>query len=327
MIFEGAKGLNFRTRSSIVEDMDRRTFVAASAAAPLARGAAAPLPRRAYKDGVELSIIGFGGIVVMGHEQKEANRLVSSAWDRGVNYYDVAPSYGDGEAETKLGPALQPYRRNAFLACKTTRRDAAGAQQEFEQSLRRLRTDYFDLYQFHAVSSMDDVQKILAPGGAGEFFLKMKKEGRVRFLGFSAHHAGAALELMDQFPVDSVLFPVNFVCWHEGHFGPQILEKAREKRIARLALKGLAHTTWPKDLPAGQRKYRKCWYEPLDEPQKARLALSWTLSQEVTAAIPPGEAALFELALSIGSSFVPLTRTQMEEVARMARNREPIFRA
>lgn len=308
-------------------ELDRRTFVAATAAAPLARGAAAALPKRVYRDGVELSIIGFGGIVVMGYEQKEANRLVAAAWDRGVNYYDVAPSYGDGEAETKLGPALEPYRKKAFLACKTTRRDAAGAQKEFEQSLRRLRTDYFDLYQFHAVSSMEDVEKILAPGGAGEFFLKMKKEGKARFLGFSAHHAGAALELMDKFPVDSVLFPVNFVCWHEGYFGPQILEKAREKKIARLALKGMAHTTWPKGLPAEQRKYRKCWYEPLDEPEKARLALSWTLSQEITAAIPPGEANLFELALSIGASFVPLTRAQMEQVAQMARGREPIFRA
>ncbi|MCS7042587.1 MAG: aldo/keto reductase [Bryobacteraceae bacterium] len=307
--------------------MDRRTFVAATAAAPLGKGAAAALPKRAYKDGVELSIIGFGGIVVMGCEQKEANRLAASAWDRGVNYFDVAPSYGDGEAETKLGPALEPYRKKAFLACKTTRRDAAGAQREFEQSLRRLRTDYFDLYQFHAVSSMEDVEKILAPGGAGEFFLKIKKEGKARFLGFSAHHAGAALELMDRFPVDSVLFPVNFVCWHEGYFGPQILEKAREKKVARLALKGMAHTTWPKDLPAEQRKYRKCWYEPLDEPEKARLALSWTLSQEVTAAIPPGEASLFELAMQIGASFVPLTRRQMEQVAQMARSREPIFRA
>lgn len=307
--------------------MDRRTFVASTAAAPLAGNAAAIVPKRAYRDGVELSIIGFGGIVVMGYDQKEANRLVASAWDRGVNYFDVAPSYGDGEAETRLGPALEPYRRKAFLACKTTRRDAEGAQKEFEQSLRRLRTDYFDLYQFHAVSSMEDVGKILAPGGAGEFFLRMKKEGRVRFLGFSAHHAGAAIELMDKFPVDSVLFPVNFVCWHEGHFGPQILEKAREKKIARLALKGLAHTTWPRDLPASQRRYRKCWYEPLDEPERARLALSWTLSQEVTAAIPPGEASLFDLALSIAASFVPLSRAQMEQVAQMARNREPIFRA
>jgi aryl-alcohol dehydrogenase-like predicted oxidoreductase len=306
--------------------MDRRTFVAASAAAPLAQGAA-PLPRRPYRGGIELSIIGFGGIVVMGYDQNEANRLVASAWDRGVNYFDVAPSYGDGEAEIKLGPALQPYRKNAFLACKTTRRDAAGAQQEFEQSLRRLRTDHFDLYQFHAVSSMEDVEKILAPGGAAEFFARMKREGKARFLGFSAHHAGAAIQLMEKFPVDSILFPVNFVCWHEGGFGPQMLAKAKEKGIARLALKGLAHTTWPKNLPRGQRKYSKCWYQPLEDQKTARLALSWTLSQDITAAIPPGEASLFELALSIAASYRPLNPAETAEVSSLARGKEPIFRA
>lgn len=306
--------------------MNRRTFVAAAAAPPLP-ASSAPLPRRAYKDGVELSIIGFGGIVVMGYEQKEANRIVASAWDRGVNYFDVAPSYGDGEAEIKLGPALQPYRNHAFLACKTTRRDAAGAQAEFEQSLRRLRKDYFDLYQFHAVSSMEDVERILAPGGAAEFFLRVKREGKARFLGFSAHHAGAALALMEKFPVDSILFPVNFVCWYEGQFGPQMLERAREKKIARLALKGMAHTTWPKHLPRERRKYAKCWYEPLDEPETARLALGWTLSQEITAAIPPGEKRLFELALGLAASFSPLSRSDIDRAALLARGKEPIFRA
>ncbi|MEJ5370275.1 MAG: aldo/keto reductase [Bryobacteraceae bacterium] len=306
--------------------MNRRRFVAASAAAPLASGAAA-LPRRPYRNGVELSIIGFGGIVVMGYDQNKANRLVASAWDRGVNYFDVAPSYGDGEAEIKLGPALEPYRKSAFLACKTTRRDAAGARQEFEQSLRRLRTDYFDLYQFHAVSSLEDVEKILAPGGAAEFFARMKKEGKVRFLGFSAHHAGAALQLMEKFPVDSILFPVNFVCWQEGNFGPQIMAKAKEKGIARLALKGLAHTTWPKDMPRERRKYAKCWYEPLDDPKTARLALSWTLSQDITSAIPPGEASLFELALGIAASYRPPGKSEAEEISALARGKEPLFRA
>lgn len=309
-----------------METVDRRSFVAASVTVPLSAGAA-PLARRRYRDNVELSIIGFGGIVVMGHDQSEANRLVAQAWDRGVNYFDVAPSYGDGEAEIKLGPALQPYRKKAFLACKTTRRDAAGARQEFEQSLRRLRTDHFDLYQFHAVSSAEDVEKILAPGGAGEFFARMKQEGKARYLGFSAHDASAALQLMEKFPVDSILFPVNFVCWHEGGFGPQILAKAKEKGIARLALKGLAHTRWPKGLPREQRKYTKCWYQPLDEPRTARLALSWTLSQDITAAIPPGEASLFELALSIAASYRPLTEAELAEVASMARGKAPIFSA
>src|SRR5690606_13782422 len=99
-----------------------------------------------------------------------------------------------------------PHRKNVFLACKTTERKAAGAQRELEQSLRRMRTDHFDLYQFHAVSSMDDVEQILGPGGAAELFTKAQKEGKLRYLGFSAHNAEAAIALMDRMPLDSVLF-------------------------------------------------------------------------------------------------------------------------
>ncbi|MBI5086622.1 MAG: aldo/keto reductase, partial [Acidobacteria bacterium] len=240
--------------------MERRTFVASALTLPAA--AAGTFPKRPYKDGIELSTIGFGGIVLMGMDQPEANSYLARAWDRGINYYDVAPSYGNGEAEIKLGPALEPYRKNAFLACKTGKRDAAGAQEELERSLKRLRTDHFDLYQFHAVASMDDVKKILAPGGAAEVFLKAKKEGKTRYVGFSAHNPEAALALLDAFPADSVLFPVNFACWQTGSFGQQILEKAKQKGAARLALKGMAYRPWPQDLPRKDRKYQKCWYEP-----------------------------------------------------------------
>lgn len=307
--------------------MNRREFVATAVTVPAASAAAKPFPKRPYKDGVELSIIGFGGIVVMGMEQPEANQRVAEAWERGINYYDVAPSYGDGEAEMKLGPALEPFRKNAFLACKTGMRDAAGAQKEFERSLKRLRTDHFDLYQFHAVSSMDDVKKILAPGGAAEFFLKAKREGKTRYVGFSAHSAEAALALLDAFPADSVLFPVNFSCWNTGGFGPQILAKAKEKGAARLALKGMAHQPWPKEMARQGRKYPKCWYQPLDEMEKAQLALRWTLSQEITAAVPPGDERLFAMAMEIGAAYKPLNKKELGEVLAFAKASEPLFKA
>jgi aryl-alcohol dehydrogenase-like predicted oxidoreductase len=90
--------------------MDRREFIGAAAAitATAAYGSTAPLPRRPYKDGIDLSIIALGGIVVCGLSQEEASRRVAAAYDRGVNYFDCAPSYFDGEAEIKLGEALQP---------------------------------------------------------------------------------------------------------------------------------------------------------------------------------------------------------------------------
>jgi len=284
---------------------------------------AGALPRRTYRPGIELSVIGFGGIVVCGQEQPAADREVAQSFDRGVNYFDVAPSYFDGEAEIKLGNALRPYRARVFLAEKTTKRDATGARQELERSLERLHTDHFDLYQFHAVGSMQDAEKILGPGGAAETFLKAKKEGKVRHLGFSAHHADAALKLMDALELDSVLFPVNFNAWDRGHFGPQILEKAKQKGMARLALKALAHGQWPK---GATKTYPKCWYQPVDNREMAGLALRFTLNQEITAAIPPGDERIFRMALDLASTNLkPLSDSERATLAAKARELDPVF--
>ena len=309
--------------------MDRREFLGAAAAvsATSAPGAPAPLPRRLYKDGIELSIIGFGGIVVCGMSQDEASRRVSQSFDKGVNYFDCAPSYFDGEAEIKLGEGLRPYRNRVFLAEKTGKRDAKGAREELERTLRRFHTDHVDLYQFHAVGSMEDVDRILAPAGAAETFMAARKEGKTRYLGFSAHHAPAALRLMDALELDSVLFPVNANAWANGAFGPQILAKAKQKRMARLALKALAHGKWPEGLARKERKYPKCWYQPIDDIETAHLALRFTMSQEITAAVPPGDERIYDMALVLASrELTPLSATELTQLTTKLGSREPVFR-
>jgi aryl-alcohol dehydrogenase-like predicted oxidoreductase len=309
--------------------MDRREFLGAGAAltATAASGSAAPLPRRLYRNGIDLSIIAFGGIVVCGLSQEEASRRVSEAYDRGVNYFDCAPSYFDGEAEIKLGEALRPYRSKVFLAEKTMHRDSKGAREELERTLRRFHTDHVDLYQFHAVSSMEDVDKILAPAGAAETFLAARKEGKVRHLGFSAHNAPAALRLMDALELDSVLFPVNVNAWENGGFGPQILAKAKSKGMARMALKALAFGKWPADMKEGDRKYPKCWYQPIDDREMARLALRFTLNQEITAAVPPGDERIFDLALELASAPLPrLSAAELMGLKTRISSLEPVFR-
>jgi aryl-alcohol dehydrogenase-like predicted oxidoreductase len=257
-------------------------------------------------------------------EQKDAGSEVAASIDRGVNYFDVAPSYGDGEAEQKLGPALQPYRKNVFLACKTQRRDAAGAREELERSLKRLYTDHFDLYQFHAVTSMDDVERILAPGGAAETFVKARQEGKVRYLGFSAHNAEAAIALMDRMKLDSVLFPVNYVLFAQGNFGPQILAKAKEKGMARMALKAMAQAPWKK---GEKRTHPKCWYRPITDPELAARAMRFTLSQEITAAVPPGDERCYRMALDIAAGFKPMSKAEQQALLATSKGIEPLFRA
>ena len=310
--------------------MDRREFLGAAAAlsATAAYGSTAPLPRRPYKDGIDLSIIALGGIVVCGLSQEEASRRVAAAYDRGVNYFDCAPSYFDGEAEIKLGEALQPYRSKVFLAEKTMSRDAKGAREELERTLRRFHTDHVDLYQFHAVGSMEDVDKILAPTGAAETFFAARKEGKVRHLGFSAHDAPAALRLMDALELDSVLFPVNVNAWENGGFGPQILTKAKSKGMARMALKALAFGKWPADMKESDRKYPKCWYEPIDDREMARQALRFTLNHDITAAVPPGDERIFDLALELASMPLPqLSADELTGLKAKVSSLDPVFRA
>jgi aryl-alcohol dehydrogenase-like predicted oxidoreductase len=285
------------------------------------------LPRRPYKNGIELSILAMGGIVICGMPQEDASRRVAQAYDGGLNYFDCAPSYFHGEAESKLGEALRPYRNKIFLAEKTTNRDAKGARAELEQTLQRFHTDHVDLYQFHAVSSMDDVDKILAPAGAAETFFAAKKEGKALHLGFSAHNAPAAIRLMDALELDSVLFPVNVNAWENGDFGPQILAKAKSKGLARMALKALAFGKWPASLKESDRKYKKCWYEPIDDREMAALALRFTLNQDITAAVPPGDEHIFDMAMDLASAPLPaLTANELSGLKARTAKLEPVFR-
>src|SRR6516162_2367102 len=151
-----------------------------------AKTPANPIPRRVLgRTGEHLSIIAFGGIVVMNETNGEASNIVAEAVDRGINYFDVAPSYGN--AQERLGPALAPYRNKVFLACKEEDWTKDGCAKLLDESLRLLRTDHVDLYQFHALSKMSDLEKIFGPNGAMETFEAAKKAGKLRFIGFSAH--------------------------------------------------------------------------------------------------------------------------------------------
>jgi aryl-alcohol dehydrogenase-like predicted oxidoreductase len=285
----------------------------------------ASLPRREYgKTGVKLSIIGFGGFMLDDTEQEFANRVVAAAVERGVNYFDVAPSYGN--AEVQLGPALEPYRKNVFLACKTREREREGAEAELKRSLERLRTDHFDLYQLHGITNVKrDVDAAFAKGGAMEALIQAKKEGRVRFLGFSAHSVEAALAAMDRYDFDSTLFPVNFACYYKGNFGHQVVEKAKSKGVARIALKVQARQRWTRNDPQ-RENYHRCWYQPITDPHEAELAVKFTLSQPVTAAIPPADARLFHQGLELAMNFKPITPKEEDELKALAEKLNPVFR-
>jgi len=313
--------------------MKRRTFlrqaaftaatVASASQMHAAKTPGNPIPRRTLgKTGEKLSIIGFGGIVVMDESPGASANIVAEAVDRGINYFDIAPSYGN--AQERLGPALAPYRKNVFLACKTEGRTKDDSRKQLEESLRLLKTDHVDLYQFHALTKMKELDQVLGPGGAMETMEAAKKEGKIRYIGFSVHSQETALAALDRYNFDTILFPVNWVLFTQADFGPKILKKAQEKQMGILALKAMAKTVWPADQKQNHPE-PKCWYQPAGYPDEASLGLRWTLSHPITAAIPPGDEKFFRLAMDVAQNFKPLEAHEEQALLSGGRGAEPIF--
>ncbi|MEJ5238775.1 aldo/keto reductase [Limisphaera sp. VF-2] len=292
-------------------------------AAPLTETVAGLPRRRLGRTNVNLSIVGFPGLALIHYEQDRCTAAVRDALERGVNYFDVAPAYGNGQCETKLGMALQGVdRARYFLACKTKKRDANGARQELENSLRLLKTDYFDLYQLHHLVRPEEVKQALGPGGAMDAILKARDQGRVRWIGFSAHTTKAALEALRGFPFDTVMFPINFVEFYTRGFGREVLALAAERGVAVLAIKPMSYGAWPQ----GMERTRQWWYRSVETPEDVELALRFALSQPgVVAGFPPAFLDLLDRAIEAAKRFKPLDEVAEARLKAMAANCGSIF--
>jgi predicted aldo/keto reductase-like oxidoreductase len=151
---------------------------------------------------------------------------------------------------------------------------------------------------------------------------RRRDAGQVRYIGFSAHNEDAALRLLDAFPFDSVLFPVNRVIWHAGNVGPRLLEAARSRGAEILALKALALRRWEE---GEEHNWSKTWYKPADTFEQAELGLRFTLSRPVAAAVSPSHEEHLWWACDAADRFVPLSAAEEEAIAVAAREVEPIF--
>jgi predicted aldo/keto reductase-like oxidoreductase len=284
----------------------------------------AELPRRVLgRTGEKVSMIVFPGLAMIQQEQDECTAAVHRIFERGLNYFDVAPAYGNGTAEVRMGIALQGLDRSRlFLACKTKMRDKDGARQELERSLLRLKTDHFDLYQMHHIRTPEEVQKALGPGGAIETFLKAKEEGKVRFLGFSAHTTKGALEALKAFSFDTAMFPISFAEYFQFGFGKAVLEEAGRRGTVVLGMKALHGGAWPK----GVEPTRKWWYRTVENDDEVALAIRFTLSQPgVIAAVPPSFIDLTDKAITAAQAFQPITEAEVAKLREMSVGRGSIF--
>lgn len=242
------------------------------------------------KTNLNVSAVTFGGMINNSITPEESKRYVSAAIDYGVNYIDVAPSYGN--AEEILSPALEPYRKDIYLACKTLERSADGSKRELLSSLKLLKTDYFDVYQFHALTRPEEVDEIFSPNGAIETFLWAKKEGLIRNIGFSTHNEDTALKAMDLYDFDTVLFPMNWAMGINIGWGDRISERVKQTGAGLLAMKTLIHRRW-RD---GERRdiFVKSWCKPIDSVALAIAGMKYGLYKGAATLVPPGDFINFK---------------------------------
>ncbi len=246
------------------------------------------------KTGYEISRVVYGGIVSQRDGQENSDRYVAWAIERGVNYFDIAPSYGD--AQEKLGNSLVPFRRDIYLACKTGQRMRREAEAEMLRSLEMLHTDHFDVYQMHGISSMEDVDRAFGPGGVMELMVEMKEKGIARKLGITAHSEAAALRCLELYDFDTVLFPFN---WHMNMaygMGNRLLHAAKERGMGVLCMKSMIERAWTDEAEHRASKYPKSWCKPFDTETQTDLlaaAVKYALSLGVDAIVPPGNFGHF----------------------------------
>jgi len=258
------------------------------------------------RTGIQISAVSYAGIVSAGNfdgahcaevDQKGSDRYVAWAIERGVNYFDVAPSYGD--AQLQMGNSLRPYRDKVHLSCKTLERDRTGAERELKESMKQLHTDYFDVYQLHAVNNPEEVEEAFAPGGVMELMEELKQKGIARNIGFSSHDEDTAIEMIRRFDFDSVLFPFNWFMNLEHGMGSRLIKLAKERNMGVLCMKSLIERSWESSAERYSSAFPKSWCKPIDVEDTAFgiAAIKYVLSLGVDTVIPPGNFASFSFAV------------------------------
>ncbi|OGN98967.1 MAG: hypothetical protein A2Y58_01200 [Chloroflexi bacterium RBG_13_51_52] len=269
------------------------------------------------------SILIFGSFALFRVRQKEADAALEMALENGINHIDVSPLYGD--AEKHLGSWFKRNGKKFFLGCKTAERTKTGAWESLKRSLDTLKVDRFDLFQLHGVDDIKTLNTALGPGGAMEAIMEAKAQGLLRFIGITGHNPPLHNQALKLFNFDTVMFPLNRV--HAAHptdwndFKP-LLKTARQKDVGVMAIKSVAKRAW-EGAKARQHPYNT-WYEPFDEPKEIEKSLRFTLSQDITSAVMPGELQLWPMILDAAKRFKPLNEREQQEAMSQVVQYQPL---
>jgi len=254
--------------------------------------------------GVPVPVLGLGGAgqTPLSQEgaEKEAIALIQHALELGIRYFDTAASYGPSEGY--LGQVLPIHRRTVFLASKTDRRDRDGAWRELERSLKRLKTDYLDLWQLHHVSFQEDLNTIFGQDGAIQALEEAKQQKLVRFSGITGHHDPTIIvEGLRRYPFHTTLIPLNAADKHHPRpFAPVVLPLAREKGVGVIAMK----------VPAYGRLFKPGVLEGMHQA----MGYSLSLAGVHCCVIAAETVDQLKHNVSVAQAFQPLNQQAMAEI-------------
>jgi len=280
--------------------------------------------RRFGRTGHESTVAIFGAAAFSQVDQAEADAAMEQVIAAGVNHVDVAPSYGI--AEERVGPWLARERGRFFVGCKTMERSKAGAALELRQSLELLQIDHFDLYQFHAITSIEELDDVTRPGGALEAAIEARDAGLARYIGITGHGVDSPavfLEALRRFDFDTVLFPLNFVQYADPTYrrnSEELLRQCRARDVGSMIIKSIAEGPW------GERpQTHNTWYQPFTDAEHIQQAVNFVLSQDVTGLCTAGDTRLLPLVLRACEDYVALSESEQEALIATAEAYEPLF--
>jgi aryl-alcohol dehydrogenase-like predicted oxidoreductase len=270
------------------------------------------------------SVAIFGAAALGTATQTQADEAMEKVISAGVNHIDVAPSYGD--AEERLRPWLARERKRFFLGCKTAERSAARAEAELHRSLSRLGVDFFDLYQIHGITTLEELDQVTSPGGALETMKKAREQGLTRFIGITGHGVNAPslfLEALRRFDFDSLLFPLNPIQYRNKVYrrdAEELVRQCHYRNIGTMVIKSIAKGPW------GNRPQKyDTWYEPFTDRNVIQRHVDFVLSQDVTGLCTVGDTRLLPLVLDSCEHYTPMSRTEQERLIEAAAQYTPLF--
>ncbi len=290
------------------------------------------LPLRTLgRTGEAVTMLGVGGAHLGGLSERDAQATIEIVLEGGVRFFDTAEMYQSGGSETRMGKFLTPkYRDVIYLMTKTTARNAEDARRHLEDSLRRLNTDYLDLWQVHAVRGSKDVDERIA-NGVFEVMAEAKESSQVRHLGFTGHRQPEGhLRVLEKSALfDTCQMPINLADPSYSSFIEQVLPKLIERKLGVIAMKSLANGGFFGGSAHGQHGDN-----PKIVPNRVSLAeavnFAWSLpvSVLVTGFNNPQQ---MQEKIALANSFVAMDEQQrqalIDKVADLAGRRVEFYKA